>query len=1010
MNKLTEYISTHSIEYGSIPFWSWNDRLSPDELRRQIRNMHELRMRGFFMHARGGLMTEYMSDEWFECIDACIDEAKKLGMEAWAYDENGWPSGFAGGKVLEEPENHAVYVYARLLESFPDRTEELLAVYVRDGKGVPTRVSEAAENCQEYLAVYLGTDSSYIDAMREDVVDKFIEYTHEVYKQRIGDEFGKTMPGFFTDEPQYYRWKTPYSKKMEEWFLEEYDYSVLDALPALFVDYEGAEEYRYDYHRLTNKKFTESFSKRLYDWAEANGIMITGHHIEESSLDGQMMCCGDVMPQYLYQHIPGIDYLGRKVKGYVMGKQLGSVCAQTGRKKALTESFACCGWDVTPRELKNIAEIQFSGGANLICQHLYPYSIRGQRKRDYPAFYSEHNPWQEDMKEFDQYFNNLGCMLSMGEELADTLVIHPIRSRWLTYQRDPIEKVNSTVNEDFEYLLQLLGSHGGFHLGCETMMDTMASVEGNRIKVGPCEYKQVIVPSCDTLNSNTVKLLKEFMAAGGKVYTFRNLPTRIDGRRADLSFLSECEDLSDIYIWCQFNEELPIRKIVCNSEGHSELGNTLMMVRKTEYGRLIYITNLTEFEFNLLSLDVADCTRLGRIDISTLDITPVQGQKTDRGVRIYFGLNAGESAVFCEYDAPEFLPPDIKIRKKTFPSLFDPDRTVCLDEKYIEKPRCITTDTPFKAEPIKNNMLTLDRARISLDGGEFSELRPLERIRDELLSSRYKGRITLRFPFEIKDIPDSLSVVTEPFGGDTITVNGREVKISDERIIDRDFALTDISAYCKTGENTVDMTLDYYQRDYVYYVLYGGVSETLRNCLVFDTDIECIYLMGNFALDMKRDDFTPKENNAFTYEPEKGMALIKPKDSPDGENIVLDGYPFYAGELVLKARYTYKKGDPTVLKLTGRFATAHVSVNGREAGKLIFSSYIDLAEYLAEGDNEITVILRNSYRNLMGPHHRSPAEPLSVSPRAFSFEKMWKNGECELYRSRYAFVRYGIDK
>ena len=114
MNKLTEYVSKHSIEYGSIPFWSWNDKLEPNELRRQIRNMHELEMRGFFMHARGGLMTEYMSDEWFECIDACVDEAKKLGMEAWAYDENGWPSGFAGGKVLEDPDTHAVYIYAKL--------------------------------------------------------------------------------------------------------------------------------------------------------------------------------------------------------------------------------------------------------------------------------------------------------------------------------------------------------------------------------------------------------------------------------------------------------------------------------------------------------------------------------------------------------------------------------------------------------------------------------------------------------------------------------------------------------------------------------------------------------------------------------------------------------------------------------------------------------------------------------------------------------------------------------
>ena len=59
---------------------------------------------GFFMHARGGLKTQYMSEEWMYCIDACCDEAEKLGMNAWGYDENGWPSGFAGGKLLEDIE------------------------------------------------------------------------------------------------------------------------------------------------------------------------------------------------------------------------------------------------------------------------------------------------------------------------------------------------------------------------------------------------------------------------------------------------------------------------------------------------------------------------------------------------------------------------------------------------------------------------------------------------------------------------------------------------------------------------------------------------------------------------------------------------------------------------------------------------------------------------------------------------------------------------------------------
>lgn len=87
-----------------VPFWSWNDKLEPDELRRQIGAMQDAGMGGFFMHARGGLETEYLSEDWFRAVEASVDEAKKRGMQAWCYDENGWPSGFAGGKLLEEPE------------------------------------------------------------------------------------------------------------------------------------------------------------------------------------------------------------------------------------------------------------------------------------------------------------------------------------------------------------------------------------------------------------------------------------------------------------------------------------------------------------------------------------------------------------------------------------------------------------------------------------------------------------------------------------------------------------------------------------------------------------------------------------------------------------------------------------------------------------------------------------------------------------------------------------------
>ncbi len=60
-----------------------------------------------FIHPRPGLITEYLSDNWFDLYKYTVDKGKELGMKVWIYDENSYPSGFAGGHVPDEmPESY----------------------------------------------------------------------------------------------------------------------------------------------------------------------------------------------------------------------------------------------------------------------------------------------------------------------------------------------------------------------------------------------------------------------------------------------------------------------------------------------------------------------------------------------------------------------------------------------------------------------------------------------------------------------------------------------------------------------------------------------------------------------------------------------------------------------------------------------------------------------------------------------------------------------------------------
>ncbi len=983
MNKLTEKISRRAPQYGSLPFWSWNDRLKEDELREQIRNMKSLHMNGFFMHARGGLETEYLSDEWFDCINACIDEAKKQGMEAWAYDENGWPSGFAGGILLKDPANHAVILNYAFTDRFPETHPDTVAVYTKNPDGSFDLVT-ADCGAAQYLRLYKTYDSSYVDTLDGRITDKFIEATHEEYKRRVNkSDFGTAMPGFFTDEPQYYRHGDAFSHILPEEFKKAYGYEIYPMLPAIFFDFEGAEKFRFDYYKLLHELFITNWVKKVYDWCEENGIRLTGHAIEETTLDFQMVCCGGVMPFYEYEHIPGIDYLTRNMAEDIAPRQLGSVCAQLGRKKALSEMFACCGWDVTPVELKRIADLQYAGGVNLMCEHLYPYSERGQRKRDYPNHYSAHNPWQSALGDFRIHYNNLGAALSLGEEYAPVLVIHPIHGAYMKFKKG--KGSLQEMEDKFRALSRLLGQNQvPYHYGDEWLMRKYASVEGGVLRVGKCAYRAVVIPFTYSLDSTTAELLKQFMAEGGKVWLFDEKPGAIDGAAADMSWLYDTCTKEDIFAF---------RDAVCTNPDGTSVPDLRKMVRMTEGGKLLFLTNIGETEANgvRVTLDASYVTEQGglaELNMMTLAEKPVTGRRTGEGFEVLLHFEGGESHVLIPSDLPFVgeVPP-----KSDVPAIPIP-REVRIAEMPV-------------------NMLTLDTAEYSFNGVNYEESLPVMGIKDNLLRNRYDGDVWLRFTYETAseylETAKNLRLVTEPMRIQTITVNGTEVTpMEGEWWFDKSFAVTDILPFTKAGANEIVIKLRHWQRDYVYYVLYGGVSEALRNCLSFDSEVECVYLTGDFCL---RCDgvFTDGERNSTVYD--GSFVLDRQRDTCGIRSIVTDGYPFYAGHIKGSFVYDYEEGKPTMLRVGGRWATCGVIVNGEAVGTLMFSRHMDLTPYLRVGENEIVLDICNSNRNLMGPHHRSDPEPYVVGPGTLSFENEWRGRDCDGYVERYAFVRFGVE-
>ena len=92
-----ELFQSPTSEYRGTPFWSWNTNLEKDELLWQIDQLKDMGFGGFHIHSRAGMATEYLGKEFMELVKACNDKAKQEKMLTWLYDEDRWPSGFAGG-------------------------------------------------------------------------------------------------------------------------------------------------------------------------------------------------------------------------------------------------------------------------------------------------------------------------------------------------------------------------------------------------------------------------------------------------------------------------------------------------------------------------------------------------------------------------------------------------------------------------------------------------------------------------------------------------------------------------------------------------------------------------------------------------------------------------------------------------------------------------------------------------------------------------------------------------
>jgi len=556
---------------GILPFWFWNGDLDERELEWQLREYHSKGIPGIFIHGRFGLKVPYASDQWFQKVKFAVSKAKEIGIDAWVYDEMNWPSGTADRQVLKKyPQLTQRYLELVALNvdgplfTFLEATDDR---YVNTGNANPIAAFGCTE--EEYqngiknlidLTQNLSFDKVipweappgkwrllyflekevpyYIDALDPESTRRFIEMTHERYRQAVGEEFGLTVPGFYTDEPamHYYHvgmdnYVVPWSKQMFKIFRERRGYDLRPYLPALFTSMgEKTARIRYDFWRTLTEQYADAYYKQLREWCDAHGVIFTGHLLFEEWMRMHARCEGNLFKHLKHMHIIGVDHLYPKIgteqepDQHVALKIASSAAHHFGSTRLICESMGGTYWDCTLERMKWMLNWEYVLGVNLFNNHGYHYSIEGERKRDWPPSQFYHHTWWKHYDRFTIYAARLSHLLTGGRHVAKVLVLYPLSSIWTNYVPQKRTDIGNVIEFDFNYLTDtLLRLHYDFDYVDEDVL-AEATIQHGKIKIAGEEYSVLILPPITHIKKSAFKVIRKFLQAGGNVIADTLLP------------------------------------------------------------------------------------------------------------------------------------------------------------------------------------------------------------------------------------------------------------------------------------------------------------------------------------------------------------------------------------------------------------------------------------------------------------------------------------------------------
>lgn len=559
-------------------------------LREEIEKISECGIRAVCVEARPH--DDFCGDGWWHDMDIVIDEAKKRDMKIWILDDKHFPTGYANGLIEKKyPERKKLYINCTTADVFgskhrltlnisrmlkptigyweigkPVNEEErkknrmlsIVAVRFEEGDLFTEDVVDLTDTFDGTFAtfelpegqwrVYVtyktrtdGGNESYINMIDKESAHTQIEGVYQAHYDHYADEFGKTIAGFFSDEPQFgntseigfdmqvgrRKMPLPWSDELEQMMEEKYAKKYRSYLPYLFAETKEKQmqvQIRYDYMDMVSQLYQKNFSEMIGTWCKDHGVEYIGHVVEDNGIHSRLgMGAAHYFRAMAGQDMAGIDCIGGQIvygaptqtrRGmtdadgeffhYALGK-MGASCGHLDPKKKgriMCELFGAYGWSFGVRNMKYLLDHLLTKGVNYLVPHAF--SMAEYPDIDCPPhFYARgNNPEFPYFAELMKYGNRMCDLLSGGRHIASVAVLYDGEADW-SGEHMPMQKVCRellTHQIDLDIIsLDMLCDLSAYNGGCD----------GKTLTINGEEFHALVIPYVKQIPARLAKVLNQ---------------------------------------------------------------------------------------------------------------------------------------------------------------------------------------------------------------------------------------------------------------------------------------------------------------------------------------------------------------------------------------------------------------------------------------------------------------------------------------------------------------------